>query len=105
MKIYTREDWKHDGIFKAAAGQQIEKNIYDEMENCLPPLDLPQYLMQAYDKGFQIPEAEDHYYDENANRLRAVYPTFGVRDGKCYHIGPATREGMVILNLNWLKEA
>ena len=41
-EIYTNEQWESDNSFKAAPGQEITEQIYDDMLNCLPPKSLPQ---------------------------------------------------------------
>ena len=41
MEIYTRSQWAQDGDFKAEPGQEIEAGIYEQMLNCITPLDLP----------------------------------------------------------------
>lgn len=36
--MYTKEDWKKDGVFSAKPGQEISREILDDMENALPPI-------------------------------------------------------------------
>lgn len=41
MDVYTMDHWKRDRDFKAAPGQEISAEIYDEMLKVMPPEDLP----------------------------------------------------------------
>lgn len=37
MILYDMNQWTKDGSFKAAPGQEITEEIYNEMFNCMPP--------------------------------------------------------------------
>ena len=37
METYTMEKWSEDGTFKAAVGQEVSDEVFDEFLNCLPP--------------------------------------------------------------------
>lgn len=92
--IYTVEQWKQDKTFQAQPGQPISADLYSEMLNALPPLDLPpETALQAlheYDipihSGFLM--GEPHSCDRSG---RLLYLAFGMNDtGKgpnYYYIG------------------
>lgn len=82
--IYTRFDWRNDRTFKAAPGQEIEEEIYEQMLNCMPPHRLPRNEITAdYIGGFLVGEPYD--FDPETGHTR--YAAFGRRDGKFYFIG------------------
>ena len=91
-KIYTREDWSKDRIFSAVPGQEVTKDVYDEMFNCMPPRRLS---AEAQEKacaeglcvfsGFMM--GEPHSCDRHGE----LYLAFGISTGtgKHYYIGIA----------------
>ena len=79
MNVYTRENWAADGTFKAAPGQEISEEIYNEMLNVMPPLRLKE--AQGCTAGFRSSEPYTH---ENGKPL---YMAFGKRNGKYYYLG------------------
>lgn len=80
MKVYTMQDWANDGTFKAAAGQEIEEAIYEQMYNCLPPKN---WHEEGYTKSFRVGEPYTHDYETG----RAIYSAFGMKQGKYYYLG------------------
>ena len=87
--MYTNEDWRRDGAFKASPGQEISEEIYNEMFNALPPLRLPQntakYALEKLNvpvhAGFMMGEP----YDSNAED-GMLYLAFGMNNyGKGKH--------------------
>lgn len=80
---YTREQWEQDENFSAVAGQEIDEEIYDQMLNVLPPLNLPHCeRTKGYSAGFMVGEQ-----DCSDHTGRGYYSAFGKRDGKYYYIG------------------
>lgn len=79
MTVYTSENWAADRSFKAAAGQEISKEIYEEMFNVMPV----QRLKEAHGctAGFRTTEPYTHING------KAVYMAFGKKDGKYYYLG------------------
>lgn len=91
--VYTREHWAKDKDFKAAPGQEITADIYNEMYNCMPPLSLPagaaDLIRSAY--GLEITEgflmAEP--YGHNQNGL--TFLSFGRTAEQYYFFGEMNR--------------
>ena len=87
--VYTPEQWAKDRTFSAYPGQQISKEIYYEMLDCMPPLDLPggaaDQIRERYGVtitgGFLMGEP----YGCNKNGL--TYSCFGRSGGKYYFFG------------------
>lgn len=84
-RMYTRADWERDRNLNAAAGQEIDPEIYEEMFNVLPPLRLPRNNRRVldYDCGFLC--SEPHTSDPI--KAEMLYMAFGKREGRCYYIG------------------
>ena len=89
MEIYTRSQWAQDGDFKAEPGQEIEAGIYEQMLNCITPLDLPAGKARQALNDFDIPVhagflmGEPHSQDKKG----PLYMAFGMNDygkGKRY---------------------
>lgn len=85
--MYTREDWQRDRNFSAAAGQEIDPEIYDEMLDALPPVSLPRQLRAQGLRGFMM--GEPHDFEPGTGRTR--YMAFTRRNGHCYYEGLFTR--------------
>ena len=79
MTVYTMQDWSKDGTFKAAAGQEIEAEIYEQMFDVMPIQRLKD--AQGCTAGFRTTEPYTHING------KAVYMAFGKRDGKYYYLG------------------
>ncbi len=87
--MYTMEDWRRDGTFNASPGQEISEEIYNEMFNALPPLNLPrntaEYALEKLNvpvhAGFMMGEP----YESNA-KDGILFLAFGMNDyGKGKH--------------------
>lgn len=79
MSVYTRENWAADRTFKAAAGQEISEEIYNEMFECMPPLRLKE--AHGCTAGFRMSEPYSH------RDGKPLYMAFGKRGGKYYYLG------------------
>lgn len=55
MKTYETEDWRRDGSFKAEPGQEIAKEIYDQMFNAMPPMALPRNVAENALNNLHVP--------------------------------------------------
>ena len=75
MEIYTYKQWEKDGSLKVQIGQQIEKKIYFQLLECMPPT--------CNGKIFQCGEAYSHDWKTG----RALYMTFECKDGEYYYVG------------------
>jgi hypothetical protein len=99
MTIYDGRQWEKDRIFKADPGQEITEEVYNQMLNGLPPLDLPaQTALDAMRKygtpihyGFLMGEPHSH---DSAGA--ALYMAFGMsdygREKKYYYLGLSPKE-------------
>ena len=91
MDKYTREDWQRDQSFKAVPGQEIEKEIYEDMFNVLPPLRLPRNkVMEALETmnlhisaGFMM--GEPHSHSKNGALFMAFGKTYPDESGERYY--------------------
>lgn len=80
--VYDGYRWHLDRSFAARPGQEVTPEIYENMFDCLPPLNLPRLPeTRGYTAGFLVGEPNDHVNGE------AVYAAFGRRDGRCFFIG------------------
>lgn len=79
---YTMDDWKRDGTFKAAEGQEVDVEVVEQMRDCVPPLTWGGGLLQ-------VGEA----YDVDRTTGATLYTTFEMIGGKWYFRGhkPARR--------------
>ena len=92
--VYTPEQWAKDRTFSAYPGQQISPEIYREMYNSLPPLDLPEgaadQIRERYGiqitAGFLMAEP----YGNNRNGL--TFLSFGRSGETCFFFGEMNRE-------------
>ena len=88
--IYTMKQWESDRVFSAVAGQEIEQEIYLQMLNCLPPIDLPKAARDNAQRyifaGFMMGEP----YDSYKGNLR--YMAFGNSGNKYYYLGLYERD-------------
>lgn len=80
--IYTMDDWKRDGTFKAAEGQEVDVEVVEQMRDCVPPLNWGGGLLQ-------VGEA----YGHDRTTGTALYTTFEMIGGKWIFRGykPARR--------------
>ncbi|MCM1437823.1 MAG: hypothetical protein NC131_01235 [Roseburia sp.] len=98
--IYTREDWEFDGTFKPLIGQEISADIYEQMYNCLPPLDLNGGKL-ARDLGivggFRVGEPTTYAKSAKTGKFTAFYGAFGrTRNGeKFYFLGDMNKYGEI----------
>lgn len=79
---YTMDDWKRDGAFKAAEGQEVDAEVVRQMRDCVPPL--------TWGGGcLQVGEPFSHDPETGA----ALYTTFEMIGGKWIFRGykPARR--------------
>ena len=37
MNTYTMQNWRDDRTFKAAIGQRVDEEVYQQFLNCVPP--------------------------------------------------------------------
>lgn len=90
-EIYTANDWRSDGTFKALPGQEITEAIYTEMFNCVPPESLPSgskhELYERYgvlvSSGFLMGEPQDTNEDG-----KELFRAFGkTESGSFYYLG------------------
>lgn len=85
-EVYTMKQWNRDRIFSAAAGQEIEAGIYNDMLNCMPPLDLPEAAINSAKRpvsaGFMMGEP---YTANSAGNL--LYMAFIKSGGHFYYLG------------------
>jgi hypothetical protein len=92
MEIYTREQWAKDRNFSARVGQEVEVEIYEQMLNCLPPLNLPP--VSGYRKGFRVGEPYIHEQSKKTGEWLPHYAAFGRKNGgKCYFLGHMNKYG------------
>lgn len=53
--VYTAKQWEDDGEMKAAAGQEVERQVYNDLLNVLPPKELPRAASSDAWKRYKIP--------------------------------------------------
>lgn len=53
--MYTAHQWESDGEMQAAPGQQVDEQIYNDMLQVLPPLELPRAATREAWKRYKIP--------------------------------------------------
>lgn len=46
-EIYTQKRWIKDGEFKAFPGQEVDARIYNTMQRCIEPKQLPEVLIES----------------------------------------------------------
>ena len=81
--VYDSDDWTRDETFSAVPGQEVTREIYDHMLNCMPPLHLPHCRRtQGFTAGFMMGEPTS---SDKAGRL--LYSAFGRVGERCYFIG------------------
>lgn len=85
MNKYTMEQWKKDKTFKAHEYQEVSCEVYYEMMNSVPPIQIGG--IEGYMNCFLVGEPYDIYdIDENGNYIY-TYSCFGEKDGKYYFLG------------------
>lgn len=52
VKVYTMQDWEHDGSLNLTSGQVIAPEVFRELRDCVPP--------KYYRGWFQVGEAAAH---------------------------------------------
>lgn len=83
MEIYTAEAWGKDGGFRAAPGQEITEEIYNQMLNCLPPKTLPKSKADQALQEYKIPIYAGFLMGEpyrTGSDGRELYLAFGSND-------------------------
>lgn len=90
MNIYDRTQWEADRTFNAAAGQEITEEIYNEMLNCMPPLNLPRNKARQALEALNISVHAGFLMGEphSSNKGGLLYLAFGMNDygkGKHYY--------------------
>ena len=68
-KLVTIEDWKDSFDNCCKVGDYVEREIVDEMINCVPPACMRSYCMQCG-------EPYSHREDPDTGKWRATYTTF-----------------------------
>lgn len=88
--LYSMKQWAADRDFKAAPGQEITEEVYNQMLNALPPLTLPRCKAEQALQDYKIPVhagflmGEPHSNDKNG----LLYMAFAMNDygkGKRYY--------------------
>lgn len=79
--VYTKEQWHKDGSFNAFPGQEVSREVYDEMLDVLPPLSLPIELRSRGFKGFMVGEPK------SSNSKGLTFDTFVRMGWRCYYQG------------------
>ena len=78
MDIYTMHQWQQDRTFSALPGQEIEEAVYNELFNCMPPLQLSREAIEHTDipvhAGFMM--GEPHSCDKAGQ----LFLAFGMND-------------------------
>ena len=70
-RIYTYEQWEKDGILNVKIGQFVDKKVFNQLLNSVPP--------QTYGRGFFQP-GEPYSHDWNTGQ--ALYKTFQYVDSE-----------------------
>ena len=88
--IYTMKQWQADREFRAAPGQEITEDIYNEMLGALPPLSLPTETARRALRAHNIPVHTGFLMGEPAESSPEglLYRAFGMNDygkGKHYY--------------------
>ncbi len=81
--MYTMQDWERDRDLRVKIGEVIEKEVFYQLRDCLPPTTLSSEI-------FQVGEAHDH--DEQGC---ALYTTFKSTDDGWMYVGTC-RKGDII---------
>ena len=55
MSIYTMKDWTRDGTFKAEPGQEIDAQLYETMQNAVPPRAIPKETAARAWELYRVP--------------------------------------------------
>ena len=97
MEIYTKKQWSKDRNFSAEVGQEVEKDIYYQMRDCLQPLSLPRAeTTKGFSVGFRVGEPYTHRQSAKTGELTAYYAAFGKRGGKYYFLGNMNKYGEIV---------
>lgn len=80
--VYTMEQWKQDGDFKAQAGQEVSEEVYNEMLNAVPPESLPRSKARQALSVYKIPVHYGFLMGEptSSDKDGALYRAFGMND-------------------------
>ena len=93
QEIYTVEQWKQDGTFRAYPGQGIEERIYNEMKSRCKPLPLPLQKVKQAAHEYHIFVYDGYLMGKKCG---SGYPAFGVKGGYLdthyYYLGLAEAE-------------
>jgi len=89
-EIYTMKQWQADRDFKAEPGQEIDADIYDEMLNVMPPLQLPADKARQALRDYNTPIHAGFLMGEptDSSPQGLLYRAFGANDygkGKHYY--------------------
>lgn len=94
MDVYTMADWQRDGTFNAAPGQEITEDIYNEMQNTVPPKAIRKETARQAWEQYRIPVHAGFLMGEPTStdeQGRELYRAFGSNDygrGRhCYYLG------------------
>ena len=96
--IYDMKDWENAGTFSAKPGQQITAEVYEELLNTLPPLNLPRETARRALHSYGVPVHAGFLMGEptSADREGPLYHAFGSNDygkgPKYFYLGLSHRE-------------
>lgn len=89
-QVYDMTSWKKDGSFSASPGQQVSREVYEEMYNCMPPLRLSREAVNRARTlgrivlcGFMVGEPS------SSDSQGVLYNAFGKEGEKYYYLGLA----------------
>ena len=82
MSVYTMDQWKKDRSFKAAPGQEISADVYEEFLTAVPPEDLPAAKAREALQEYRIPVHKGFLYGEptTSSPEGLLYRAFGSND-------------------------
>ena len=96
---YTMEQWGKDGTFKAETGQTVEREIYEQMRDCVPPLRLAD---SRYNRahgvvnGFRVGEPYMHAESPTTGKETMFCAAFGkCDDGEYCFLGCQNAHGEI----------
>ena len=98
MSIYTMDDWRRDGTFKAEPGQEVTAEVYEEMRNVIEPKTLPAETAARALEVYRVPVhagflmGEPHSTDETGRELYLAFGSNNYGHGTHYfYIGLSNR--------------
>lgn len=86
--IYDANQWVKDGTFSAKPGQEITKDVYNQLFNCMIPLSLPSNESKVQvSAGFMMGEPYDYKNGQH------TYLAFGQNKYGYYYLGEMDKNG------------